>query len=167
VSGRFLYIEWQSCVGCLIFTGHFPQKSPILSVSFAESDLHLEVFHASLPPYSLHPTHMFATVFATVNLRTRYACALQTRVCVSSRYVFRLSKRKDAWGASLNETVCAWDLSHFWGLSSRYVFRLSKRKDAWDLSHSSRYVFRDVSHFCGKDAWDALSLYVIFRKRAL
>jgi len=35
--------EWWRPMGCLIFIGHFPQKSPMMSGSFAQRDLQLEV----------------------------------------------------------------------------------------------------------------------------
>ena len=36
----------------LFLTGHFPQKSPVIRVSFAERDLQLKASYASSPPSS-------------------------------------------------------------------------------------------------------------------
>jgi len=33
---------WRKCLGCLILIGHFPQKNPIISGSFAKRDLQLK-----------------------------------------------------------------------------------------------------------------------------
>jgi len=49
-ADRLATTEWRRVIGCLIFIDHFPQKSTIISVSFANNDLQLKASYGSSLP---------------------------------------------------------------------------------------------------------------------
>ena len=59
--------RWQIHAGCLIFVGHRPQKSLIISGSFAKRDLQLKASSASLPPSTISQKSASNCIYSLCN----------------------------------------------------------------------------------------------------
>ena len=89
-SLRLSHTGWRRLIECLIFIGHFPQKTPIIGGSFVVNDLQLEVSYASLQRQDACLTHAHTHTPIPTNTHT-YAQRRGVYTTYGAEYVYRPS----------------------------------------------------------------------------
>jgi len=98
VSVIALATEWRRSIRCIIFTGHFPQKNPIISGSFAKNDMLLQESYGTVTLYlallrSLHDSfHWKCYVPAIHQIDQLRFLGISLSFLVISRYNFKLRR---------------------------------------------------------------------------
>ena len=65
---------WRRPIWCLIFIGHFVQKSPVICGSFAKNDLQLKASYGSLSPYNMSCTSYMHAICIYIYTHIAHVC---------------------------------------------------------------------------------------------
>jgi len=156
--------EWRRPIGCLLFTGHFPRKSPTINGVFAENDLQFKTSYASSPPCTGNVWMFFIACLNCLSEQTLENVFLAQRPACAGL----LGRKCQFWCHCTPKTSSRADFSECLSLNAQIVSAIwlwtsSQNTCNLKIHIISKYLY---SLPCGKTPIECLYSWITFRKRA-
>jgi len=155
---------WCRVIGCLVFIGHFPQKSPIIRGSFAKNDRQLEASCGSSPPcmmewVSCH-THESAISLICMSHATKMNKPCHTYEWVMSHVGMSRVHICMRHATRMNESchTYEWVMWHIWmslmcDMTHSHAWNESCHTYEWVMSHVWMSHVTHMSGWCHAEEW--------------
>jgi len=129
---------WRRVIECLIFIGHFPQKSPTICGCFAKNDLQIKASYVSLPPCMNEACGIWLRHVTLFRKRALEFVALLRKVTCNSRRPMGL--RYPVW---LRHVTYEWGMSHMHKSCHTWMHHATLE---WDMSNTNESCHIRMSH---------------------
>jgi len=147
----YLYMHawgWRRPIGCLIFIGHFPQKSPVIRGFFAKNDLQLKASYGSLQPCTKHIDPCVCVCVCVLV----YACVVCVYLCIHKYTLRSRCVIPILWGGYVSKLFTI--IGHFCKRALLNRWYSAKEtcsfKEPINHSHPIGRKMNDSWHTCGR-----------------